>query len=243
MSLGIKMTRLVKLTSECLTKGYFIPTWTNSWETNWERRRNTDHIHNQRHQNFTWKIQITKNHIAARKFTILPERLSEKKREHHSRSVFTRHTHTSVYNPNDDASPFTKKTRVKNYEITEMPLTCSPSFTGYKTFRLDRFSTMHLRRFTLHCRFGVLLCLDASGCSVWVMPSCYSKAKFRPCPQPETLNSPNLFPMSASLSLLDLQDKLLKVILFRRLCPWSQGGGLFALFQPPRQPGCTDKSA
>ena len=43
--------------------------------TNWGRRKNTNQTHNQRHQNFTWKIQIRKNHGVARKITILLENL------------------------------------------------------------------------------------------------------------------------------------------------------------------------
>jgi len=94
---------------------------------------------------------------------------------------------------------------------TKLSLTCSPSFTGYEASRLDHFSDMHLRDVTLYYRFGVLICLNASECSSRVMPSCYSGARLQPYSQLETLNSPNLFTMSASSSLRDLQEGLLKV--------------------------------
>ena len=39
--------------------------------------------------NFTWKTQVEKKHVAAHKFTILSERLQEKKWEPHSCSAFS----------------------------------------------------------------------------------------------------------------------------------------------------------
>jgi len=67
------------------------------------------------------------------------------------------------------------------------------SFTCYKASKLDRFTAMNLRGPALHCRSGVLLQVYASECSSGVIPSCYFRARLRPCPQPETPNLPNLF--------------------------------------------------
>ena len=92
-----------------------------------------------------------------------------RRREPHSCSVFTMTYTLFVSNCNDDASPFIEKNRTASYEITKLPLTRFPGFTGYKALRLDRFSTMHLRGATLHYCFILLLRLDASESSSRVM--------------------------------------------------------------------------
>jgi len=133
-----------------------------------------------------------------------------KRREPHSHFVFTMaYTHFSL--PlTDGASLFINKTSVKSYEITKPPLTYSPSFMGYEAFRLDHYPTMHLRDATLHCRFRVLLLLDALECSSGVMlrgapskviPSCHFGVGLQPCPQPETLNLSNLYTRCLALTL------------------------------------------
>ena len=66
-------------------------------KANWEEERTQIKIYDKRHQNFMWKIQIEKNPRNHNRFTILSERLQEKKREPHSRSIFTMaYTHVTL---------------------------------------------------------------------------------------------------------------------------------------------------
>ena len=154
-------------------------------ETNWRRRKNTNQILIT-HQNFTWKIQIGKNHVTARKSAILSERLQEKKRESYSRYVFTM-AYTHIYhhhNSNDGASPFIEKTRVTSCEITKLSLTHVFEFYRLRSFQAESLiccaSSSHHSAMSLR----VLLCLDASECSSGVISSCYYRA--RPLTLPTT---------------------------------------------------------
>jgi len=138
-------------------------------EMNWRRRKNTNQILIT-HQNFTWKIQIGKNHVTARKSAILSERLHEKKREPHNRSVFTM-TYTCIYflKHDDDTSLFIKKIRVTSCEITKLLLTRVPKFQGLRSFQteplrryasLRRYSALSLRSAPQDRCFGMLLRSD-----------------------------------------------------------------------------------
>ena len=131
--------------------------------------------------------------------------------------------HTNAYNLNDDASQFTEKSKVTSHELPNYPW-CVPQVS-----RVTKFSDWTASPL---CIPEVLLCVVASECSSKVMlqsapPEWYQVATLERDSdltlQPETSNSPNLFTKSASSSLRDLQEGLLKLILVWGLCPRALG--------------------
>jgi len=89
--------------------------------------------------------QIGKNHGATRKFIIVKEITLDEERISQLLCMYSSIlTLASVLDPNDDTSSFIEKTKATSYEITKLHLKRSPSFTGYESFRLDRFSAVHL---------------------------------------------------------------------------------------------------
>jgi len=89
---------------------------------------------------------------------LFSERL-QKWGERTSQPLYSMALYQQVYRnhtpPNDGASPIIEMTRVTSYEITELPLTCSPNFAGKKASQMNCFQAGPLPL----CTSGNLLCL------------------------------------------------------------------------------------
>ena len=97
------------------------------------------------------------------------------------------YTHICSLNHNDDTSPFIEKTKIISYKITILSLTCVPKFHGLWSFQTGPLHRYASPRCYSALSLRSLLRLDVLECSSGVIPSCYSGARLRPCPQPEAL--------------------------------------------------------